>query len=104
LYIQRAIISSERGNDIMTQVNFRIDDNVKKNAETALKEMGLTMSTAVNIFLIKVGKERRIPFEITADAFYSKENMTALNESIEQMRQGRTVTKTFEELERLADE
>ena len=53
----------------MTQVNFRIDDDVKESAESALKAMGLTMSAAITMFLTKVGRERRIPFEITADPF-----------------------------------
>ena len=48
----------------MTQVNFRIEDDIKANAESALKEMGLNMSTAITMFLVKVGRERRIPFEI----------------------------------------
>jgi DNA-damage-inducible protein J len=61
----------------MTQVNFRIDDEVKENAESALKDMGLTMSAAITMFLTKVGRERRIPFEITADAdpFHSPANI-----------------------------
>ena len=47
----------------MTQVNFRIDDEVKESAERALKAMGLTMSAAITMFLTKVGREQRIPFE-----------------------------------------
>lgn len=72
----------------MTQMNFRIEDDVKANAENALKEMGLTMSTAITMFLVKVGRERRIPFEITAndpDPFYSAENMERLKRSAAQM-------------------
>lgn len=72
----------------MTQVNFRIEDEVKREAETALKEMGLTMSSAITMFLVKVGRERRIPFEITAaDPFYSEENMARLRRSAAQMEQ-----------------
>jgi len=72
----------------MTQMNFRIEDDVKANAETALKEMGLTMSAAITMFLVKVGKERRIPFEITAnDPFYSPANMERLRRSAAQMKQ-----------------
>ena len=72
----------------MTQVNFRIEDDVKNNAEAALKEMGLTMSAAINIFLVKVGRERRIPFEETAnDPFYSTANMERLQRSAAQMEQ-----------------
>ena len=70
----------------MTQINFRIEDDVKKNAENALKEMGLSMSAAINMFLVKVGRERRIPFEITAnDPFYFAENMERLKRSAAQM-------------------
>ena len=72
----------------MTQVNFRIDDDIKNNAEQALKEMGLNMSTAITMFLVKVGRERRIPFEITAnDPFYSETNMERLRRSAAQMEE-----------------
>lgn len=72
----------------MAQVNFRIEDDVKANAEKALKDMGLTISTAVTMFLVKVGREKRIPFEITAnDPFYTEENMARLRRSAAQMEQ-----------------
>ena len=50
-------------------VNFRIDENVKKQMEQACREMGLSMTTAFTIFATKVGKEKRIPFEITAGSY-----------------------------------
>lgn len=68
-----------------TQVSFRIDEDVKQNAERALNDMGLTMSAAITVFLKKVGREHRIPFELTADPFYSDENMTRLEKSIAQL-------------------
>lgn len=71
----------------MTQINFRIDEEVKENAEKALKEMGLSMSTAINLFLVKVGREQRIPFEISADPFYSAVNMERLRRAAAQMEQ-----------------
>ena len=71
----------------MTQINFRIDEEVKENAEKALKEMGLSMSTAINLFLVKVGREQRIPFEINADPFYSAANMERLSRAAAQMEQ-----------------
>ena len=45
-------------------VNFRIDEEVKKNMEQACKEMGMSMTAAFTVFATKVGKEKRIPFEI----------------------------------------
>ena len=48
-------------------INFRIDEDTKRDMDLACKEMGLTMTTAFTIFAKKVGKEKRIPFEITAE-------------------------------------
>lgn len=47
-------------------VNFRMDEDVKKRMEQACKEMGLSMTTAFTMFATKVGNEKRIPFEIAA--------------------------------------
>lgn len=83
----------------MTQVNFRIDDDVKADAEKALKEMGLTMSTAINMFLIKVGREKRIPFEINADPFYSSENLAELERRAKSIKNGTSTLKEHELIE-----
>ena len=50
-------------------VNFRIDEGVKKAMEQACKEMGLSMTTAFTIFATKVGREKRIPFAVTAEPY-----------------------------------
>lgn len=69
----------------MTQVSVRIDEDVKENAEKTLNDIGLSMSAAITIFLKKVAREHRIPFELNADPFYSEENMKRLRDSIAQM-------------------
>ena len=73
----------------MAQVNFRVDDSIKERAESACTAMGLTMSSAINIFLTKVGNERRIPFEVSADPFYSEANMNRLKKSIADLNAGK---------------
>lgn len=83
----------------MTQVNFRIEDDVKANAEAALKDMGLNMSTAITMFLVKVGRERRIPFEISADPFYSAENITELERRVQSIKNGAATLKEHELIE-----
>lgn len=72
----------------MTQVNFRIDDETKRDAEQILDEMGLSMSTAITIFLKTVCRERRIPFEITADPFYHENNQRYLESIMKDVRSG----------------
>lgn len=73
----------------MAQVNFRIDDTIKAKAESVCSAMGLTMSTAINIFLTKLANEQRIPFEVAIDPFYSNENMARLRKSIADLNAGK---------------
>ena len=48
----------------MATVTARVDENVKKEAETLFKKMRLNMSTAMNLFLKKCILEQVIPFEL----------------------------------------
>jgi DNA-damage-inducible protein J len=40
-------------------VNFRLDEDVKKSMEQACSDMGISMSAAFTIFAKKVGREQR---------------------------------------------
>ncbi len=68
--------------DVMVQVSFRVDDDIKKKAERTFNDIGVSMSTVINIYLKAVVRENRIPFELPADPFYSEENMSRLKKSI----------------------
>ena len=87
-----------------TLVNFRIDETTKMQMEQVYSELGLTMSTALNIFVKKVIREKRIPFDVSIDPFYSESNMKAIKESIKQLEEGKVVAKTIEELKGMEDE
>lgn len=80
-------------------VNIRMDEELKKSMETTCQELGINMTTAFTIFAKKMSREKRIPFEVSVDPFYSDSNIKAINESIEQIKQGKVVIKTLEELE-----
>ena len=69
----------------MAQISLRIEDDVKKKAEEVCADIGLSLSAAINIYLKKLGREHRIPFEVSADPFYSAENIDRLRKSVEQM-------------------
>ena len=62
----------------VVNVNFKLDEDVKKRMELACSEMGLSMSAAFTIFAKKVGREFRIPFEVSADPFYAESNIRHL--------------------------
>lgn len=70
-------------------INFRIDEKIKKEMEKICREMGMSMTTVFTIFATKVTKERRIPFEITADPFYSESNMKYLEKVIADIESGK---------------
>ncbi|MDT3845282.1 MAG: type II toxin-antitoxin system RelB/DinJ family antitoxin [Bacillota bacterium] len=72
----------------MAQLSMRIDDNVKKKAEEACEALGLNMTTAINLYLVKLGNEMRIPFEVAVDPFYSNKNRDILEKPIRQLKQG----------------
>lgn len=73
----------------MAQVNVRIDDTIKAKAESACAAMGLTMSSAISIFLTKVANEQRIPFEVSVDPFYREEHIAMLEKRIADRKAGR---------------
>lgn len=51
-----------------TNVNIRMDADLKKQFEAFCADMGMSMSTAFNIFARKAVREYKIPFEISGDA------------------------------------
>ena len=75
----------------MAQISLRVDDDVKRGAEQTFDDIGLSMSTAINIFLKKVARERRIPFELSADPFYSESNMAHLRRGVAALNAGKGV-------------
>ena len=85
-------------------INFSRDETTKKQMEQICNELGITMSTAFNIFAKKVIREKRIPFDVSIDPFYSESNMKAIRESIRQLEEGKIVVKTMEELEAMENE
>ena len=78
---------SERGDSIMAQttVCVRMDDSLKRDFDKVCNELGLSMTTAITMLAKKMTREKRLPFEVSVDPFYSDENMARLRKSIAQM-------------------
>ena len=82
-----------------TSVLVRLEPQVKEDAEAVFEQMGLSMSTAINIFLKQVIRTNKIPFEISAgkspkaiEDMSPDELNAGLEESLEQMRAGKVVS------------
>lgn len=90
----------------MAQINIRIDDELKNNAEALFDDLGLNISTAVTMFFRQAVRQGSIPFEITTrvDPFWSEENQAHLRKAIADLNAGKgLVVKTMEELEAMEE-
>lgn len=70
-------------------VNFKLDPDTKKRFEEVCSEMGLSVSAALTVFVKKVSREKRIPFEINADPFYSESNIRHLESIVRDIKSGK---------------
>ena len=68
--------------------------------------VSMNISTFYMIYTKKALRDRRIPFDIEApaDPFYSEQNMAQLRKSAQQVKEGKIITKTMEDLEAIACE
>ena len=75
-------------------INFRVDEELKSKAEIILSEMGLNMSSALNIFLQQMVNKRALPFVVeAADPFFSKSNQNLIENRLSNYDNDRKVVK-----------
>ncbi|MBR1695551.1 MAG: type II toxin-antitoxin system RelB/DinJ family antitoxin [Selenomonas sp.] len=72
-------------------VQVRMDAQLKKETEAALKSMGLSMSTAIHLFCRQVVNQGRIPFEIVAPSIPNAETRKALDDALA----GKNLSRSF---------
>lgn len=82
-----------------TLVNFRIDEESKKEMEQICSELGITMTTAFNMFMKKMIREKRIPFDVSIDPFYSESNIKYLERVISDIDSGKAKLEEHELIE-----
>lgn len=89
----------------MANVSIRVDDMVKRQAERICSELGMSLSTATNLFYKKMISYGGIPFELKVDPFYSQENQEHLEHVINNYYSGKskTVQKDMAELEEMEE-
>lgn len=86
-----------------TNLNIRTDSEIKSAAEKIFEELGLSMSSAVNIFLRQTIREKGIPFALTLNVPNA--------ETVEAIEEGRRIAydkdvkgyKSIEELKKALD-
>ena len=59
----------------------------------------MNVSVAVNMFMKKVIREQKIPFEVGIDPFYSQENLAEIRRRIDEVKSGKSTLKEHELIE-----
>jgi DNA-damage-inducible protein J len=67
----------------MAQVNIRVDDALKEQTENILNDLGLNISTAVNIFMRQVIRRGGLPFPVVLNGSETEMNKSNRNERLD---------------------
>lgn len=86
----------------MANVNIRIDNDIKKNAEFVFARLGMSPTTAITLFYNQVIRTNSIPFELKAD-IPNETTLKAINE-IDEMENNPEKYKTFNSVDELIED
>ena len=84
-----------------TMVHVRVDERVKAQATEALAAMGLSVSDAVRVFLMRVVAEQQLPFALKVPNSETRAAMAEADEIVNKRRaRFRTAAELFDDIEK----
>ena len=91
------------------RISINVDAEVKKNAQRILGEIGLDLTTAVDLLLRTIIREERIPFDLETEKAYREENYrnyvnNALELSMLEAMDPETKMMSYEEIKEIINE
>lgn len=82
-----------------TNINIRMDEQLKRQFDDLCSQLGLNMSTAINIFAKTMVRRKGIPFEVSLDVPNS-ETLAVIDD----VNNGRNLSKTFHSVKDLMED
>ena len=82
-----------------TNINIRMDENLKQQFDNLCNELGLNMTTAFTIFAKAMVRQQKIPFEVSLNV-PNFETLTAIDD----VNHGRNLSKTFHSIDELMED
>lgn len=70
-------------------INIRMNTEEKDSFESICEQLGLSITAAFKIFAKKVIREKRIPFDLSLNSFYSDNNIEHLTHVINEIETGK---------------
>lgn len=85
----------------LTTITARVDQKDKAEFDAFCSNVGLNTSTAINLFVKAVLREKKIPFEIaqTSDPFFSEANIAYVKKSVQELKEGKGTVHQLVEVE-----
>lgn len=83
-------------------VTIRMDEDLKKQADTLFNELGLNLSTAFNVFVRQAVREQAIPFVISKRQ-PNAETLAAIEE-VQKMKTNSTTCKSYSDVSQMMEE
>ena len=75
----------------MSTISVRLDSNDKRLFEDFCDGVGMSVSTAVSMFVKNVIINQKLPFTVERDPFYSRENMKRLERAVANAKSGKNM-------------
>ncbi len=83
-----------------TTLNIRVNSNDKKNFEQFCNNVGMNVSTAVNMFIKAVLREQKLPFEVRSNSFDNQiyQSLKEAEHELEQNSQRYTIDEVAQSM------
>ena len=82
-------------------MSFRVDKNLKKEADMLFKKLGLNTSVALNMFLSQSVREQSIPFNPTMEIFTPSDRLLKALEEADAIEKGLVKAKRYSSVDEL---
>lgn len=83
-----------------TNINIRVDEQLKQQFSSICEQLGMNASTALNIYMKAVVRNRGIPFSVELE----EEPNSATKQAIDDVNHGRNLSKTFHTVKDLMED
>ena len=85
-----------------SNMNIRMDKDVKEQAQRIFSQLGMDMTTAVNVFLRQVIRNNGLPFELRLDT-PNEETLAAIRE-VQEMKKDPSIGKSYTDVDEMMKE
>ena len=84
-----------------TNINIRVDKNLKKQADELFKSLGLNTSTALNIFLTQCVRNQAIPFNVSMNSPVPSDDLMSAIKEVEYIENGKKKVKGYHNVDEM---